>query len=167
MKPVLIWPHLALKKVSQEVTAEQLASGEIRAFVAEMTNVVVQTGGAGLAAIQIGVPLRVFLIKDGRGTPVAYINPKIVETIGEARLVDEGCLSIPGVVEKVLRFPEVIITAQDLSGEESRWQFEGIEAQCAQHEAEHLDGLLFIDSFGPVKRGLLKKKVQKWLRRLS
>lgn len=146
---------------------KQIVSGEIRALIAEMEDTVIQTGGIGLAAIQIGVPLRVFLIKDGRGTPVAYINPKIVETIGEARLVDEGCLSIPGVSERVLRFPEVIITAQDLSGEESRWQFEDIEAQCAQHEAEHLDGVLFIDKFGPVKQGLLQKKVQKWLRRLS
>lgn len=166
MKPILLWPHPTLKKVSKEVTPEQIASGEIDALIASMRASLARNG-VGLAAIQIGVPLRVFVAKNSKDELVAYINPVVVETIDEPRLVQEGCLSIPGVYEDVLRFPEVVITSQDASGEEGRWQFEGIEAQCVQHEIEHLDGMLFVDQFGPVKQGLLKKKVQKWVRRSS
>jgi peptide deformylase len=96
----------------------------------------------------------------------AFINPEIVETIGDLVEVTEGCLSIPGYFEKTMRYSEIIIKAIDIEHdlEPRLYQLAGVEAQCTQHEMEHFEGKLFIDGYGRVKKDIIKRKMQKYLR---
>jgi len=91
------------------------------------------------------------------------INPEIIELIGKPIEMTEGCLSFPGVFEKVMRHPEVIFKCEDLMGEVKTWQMAGIESQCIQHETEHLDGKTMGDSWGVAKRDIVKRKIKKAL----
>jgi peptide deformylase len=77
----------------------------------------------------------------------------------------EGCLSMPGIFEKVLRYPEVVVSFLNGRAEPQLVQFDGLEAHCAQHEMDHQEGQLFTNKFGPVKRDLLKRKMQKRLKK--
>ena len=105
-------------------------------------------GRAGVAANQIGVGLRAFSYNiDGE---VGYIiNPQLVETSGDAELVDEGCLSVPGFYFPRLRFPSARVTGVDLAGNSVELSGEGLMAQAIQHETDHLDGHLFIEGLEP------------------
>ncbi len=101
-------------------------------------------GRAGVAAPQIGVGLRAFSFHVDK--QLGYlINPRIVETFGEKQLVDEGCLSVPGLWQRTPRFPEVIAEGFDLEGNVVRIHGEGLLAQALQHECDHLDGMVYLD----------------------
>lgn len=162
-KGVLTWPCEALTKVSEPT---DLHTASI--YLPQMWDILENAPGVGLAAIQIGIPIRLFVMdaRNEHKTKYAFMNPEIVEAFGEPVEVEEGCLSVPGVYEKVLRYPEIIIRATNIHKEtELRlFQLYGLEAQCAAHEIEHLDGKLFVDSFGRVKKDIIKRKVQKFLR---
>lgn len=163
--PILIWPHPKLAEISRDVTPEELASDEFKIFVDQMLETVQEHQAIGLSAVQVGRPLRVF-VTNVAGQQAVYINPKVREFMGESELLDEGCLSIPGItVEDVPRFVELVLLSVDHAGTEVVTQLEGLEAQCAQHELEHFDGKLLVDRFGPVKRDVLKRKVRKHLKR--
>lgn len=164
--PVLIWPHPRLQDVSWVVTPEELASPDFAELVANLHETLIAMGGVGLSAIQVGEPRRVF-VTHINGVPGVYVNPAIQELLGEPVELTEGCLSLPGIYETVARHTELILTAMDLQGEVQTCQLEGLEAQCAQHEIEHLDGKLMVDSFGPVKRNILRRKIRKELKRRS
>jgi peptide deformylase len=142
---------------------------EARALLPEMWATLEKHPGVGLSAIQIGKPLRLFIMdsRNEHKTKYAFINPEIVKTIGEPVLVEEGCLSVPGVYEKVSRYPQVIIKATNIEKENEPRLFDlyMLESQIALHELEHLDGkMAFVDSYGPVKRDIAKRKVLKYLR---
>lgn len=166
IKPILVWPNPKLHQLSQPVVDTD-SEDTIRNLVDDLFDTLHKAGGAGLSAIQIGVPLRVFVMdcKTG-GKAHAFVNPEIVETVDDPIEVEEGCLSIPGVFDQVLRFPQVQIRAVDWStGPESKlFDLYGLEAQCAQHEIEHFEGMLFVQKFGRVKQDILKRKMQKHLR---
>jgi peptide deformylase len=120
--------------------------------------------GVGLAANQIGHSLRIFILKTPQGF-AEYFNP---EVISESDLVDfegEGCLSIPGVSAKTKRFKSVRLTWLDKNGIRLENDFTGMDAFAIQHEMEHLQGKLFIDNFGPLKRQLIMDKHRKFVRR--
>ncbi len=167
IKPILAWPNPKLKVVSKDVEAADFGTDALKAVVQDMIDTMEAAGGLGLAAIQIGIPYRLFVSRGAKDVQ-AYINPVIMKFDGDKRKVSEGCLSIPGVYEDVERYEEIILSAFDVDGVESCFQFEGIEAQCAQHETEHLDGKLsIVDGLGPVKRDLIKRKVAKFVRQHS
>lgn len=162
--PILIWPHPKLKDPSADLSIKQIISNPIKELVANMLETVQSARGLGLSAIQVGHPVRLF-VTDIAGTQHIYFNPVIEEWIGEAEPMTEGCLSLPGVFEEVLRFSEVVISFQNHLGEVLKHQLGGLEAQCAQHEYDHLDGLLMTDDLGPVKRDIVKRKIAKELKR--
>ncbi len=167
IKPILAWPNPKLKVVSKDVEAADFGTDALRSVVQDLTDTMEAACGLGLAAIQIGIPYRIFVARETAGAK-AYINPVIMKFDGDKRKVSEGCLSIPGVYEDVERYEEIILSAFDVDGVESCFQFEGIEAQCVQHEAEHLDGKMsIVDGLGPVKRDLIKRKVAKLVRHYS
>ncbi len=163
MNGLVYWPNPILKEVSRETTIE-----EAKALLPQMWETLEKHPGVGLSAIQIGKPLR-FFVMDSRTehkTKYAFMNPEIVELIGDLVEVEEGCLSVPGIYEKIMRYPEIIIRAINIEREtEPRlFQLQNLEAQCALHELEHLEGKMFTDGYGPVKRDIVKRKILKHLR---
>ncbi|MGR2753575.1 peptide deformylase [Agromyces arachidis] len=140
-RPIRLFGDPVLKTVSSPV--EQIDQ-RVRALVADLVDSVGLPGRAGVAAPQIGVNLRVFSYNvDGR---IGYVvNPEIVEVSGEPELVDEGCLSVPGLWHKTPRHPFARVRGTDLEGNEIELSGTGLMAQALQHEVDHLDGLLYLD----------------------
>jgi peptide deformylase len=164
IRPILRYPDPRLRETSREVVA---FDDELRALVTDMGDTMYAANGAGLAAIQVGVPLRLFII-EGQvagaavdAPPVAFINPVIVEISAEAQTGDEGCLSFPGIYAPVKRGMRARVRAFDVHGQP--FEMEGTElfARALQHEHDHLIGRLLIDQVGPVKREIIKRKLRK------
>jgi peptide deformylase len=136
----------------------------LKEFVSGMIETMRTEDGVGLAAPQIGVSQRVVVIDASGGDqePYILINPEIVYSSEEREDYEEGCLSIPGINLKVNRPSKVSVKAQNESGEYYIIEnAEGLLARALQHEADHLNGILFIDHVSPVQRALLKGKLRK------
>jgi len=146
-----------LRQVAEPVGA---VTPEIKRLIADMVDTMWRQVGIGLAAPQIGVSLRIFVMDNGKGGARTLINPVITERGGAVR-EEEGCLSIPGVFADVERSQWLTVSALDGDGEPVTFQARGLEAKIVQHEVDHLDGVLFIDRLPPVMRDRIKKKIQK------
>jgi peptide deformylase len=158
---VLLWPDPTLRLVSDPVPFEWVKSEEFQQLVKDMTETLLHYRGVGLSAIQVGVQDQLFVMRTRQGVQ-AFVNPRIIERDGEPTQMEEGCLSIPGYTQQVYRFPNVIVEAMDFAtGEPRNWDLEGIEAQCAQHELEHLEGRLFSDNWGRVTKDIVRRKIAK------
>jgi peptide deformylase len=128
--------------------------------------------GIGLAAPQVGVTSRMFVmdcIKEEGGTPepMVLINPVVVWESEERNIYDEGCLSIPDQYGEVERPSAVQVKWQDLDGKERHEKFDELWATCVQHEIDHLDGTLFIDYLKPLRRQMITRKMQKLKREMA
>lgn len=138
--------------------------GDLVTLAGNMVETTLAAPGVGLAANQIGLPWRLFVINIGVKTDkenlVTVINPEITSMEG-SELGEEGCLSIPDVMAKVTRASQVEIKGYDLDGNEVRYEAEGYLARAFQHEMDHLNGVLFWDNLGKVKRDILKRKFKK------
>jgi peptide deformylase len=136
--------------------------GEVRSLADDLIHTVDAAQGLGLAAPQIGVTRRVIVVvePDGNGTRRHHVvvNPEIVSACGEENN-EEGCLSIPGVYAKVRRPQSVVLKGLDREGRELSIEAAGLMARAFAHEIDHLDGVLFIDRIGMMKRSLLRKKL--------
>ena len=148
-----------LREICREVEA---VDGEVRALVDDLLETMYAEDGIGLAAPQVGVPMRVFVydVRDDEIEPGVLVNPRIVEATGQQKEV-EGCLSIPGLDEVVERSGRVVVEGLGRDGEPVRIEAEGLLSRCLQHECDHLDGVLFIDRVSPLKRRMLLKKWSK------
>jgi peptide deformylase len=137
---------------------------DLRRLVSDMFETMYAARGVGLAAPQVGVSKRLFVMDcSGGGDPrarVALVNPVVLSVEGD-QTGDEGCLSFPGVFFAVKRSLRAVVRAQDLSGEE--FEFDGLEleARCMLHETDHCDGVVFIDRTTPLKRELVKRKIKR------
>jgi peptide deformylase len=177
MKKILLWPNPKLKLVSVGVDVEETnrdpeAIKSLRTLAEEMAGIMGTHGGVGLAAIQIDVPIRV-LTTLVDGIPRVFVNPVLVAKDGETELMREGCLSVPDYYDRVRRYPTVTVEHNQLLPDKligrETYKAHGLLAQVLQHELEHLDGRLFIDSLSPAKRqnirgDLLKKRLAGLLR---
>jgi peptide deformylase len=167
IRPILTAPDPRLKAVSTDVEAVDSA---IRALVDDMADSMYAADGIGLAAVQIGVPVRVLVIdldqKEGKKNPVAYINPKIVWASDEMAVFEEGCLSVPEIWDDVERPARIRCEYLDRDGKKQLLEADGMLATCLQHEMDHLNGVLFIDHLSRLKRGMAIKKLTK-LKKLS
>ena len=148
-----------LREMCREV---ETIDDDVRALVDDLLETMYAEDGIGLAAPQIGVPLRVFVydVRDDELDPGVLVNPRIVEATGKQKEV-EGCLSIPGLDEVVERSAHVVVEGLDREGEPVRIEATGLLSRCLQHENDHLDGVLFIDRVSPLKRRMLLKKWSK------
>lgn len=148
-----------LREMCREV---ETIDDDVRALVDDLLETMYAEDGIGLAAPQIGVPLRVFVydVRDDDLDPGVLVNPRIVEATGKQKEV-EGCLSIPGLDEVVERSADVVVEGLDRDGEPVRIEATGLLSRCLQHENDHLDGILFIDRVSPLKRRMLLKKWSK------
>ena len=141
--------------------------GELVTLSEDMIETTLAAPGIGLAANQIGIPWRIFVVNMGFETEndnlITLINPEITALEG-SELGEEGCLSIPDVVAKVNRATQVELKAVDLNGKDVRYEAKGFLARAIQHEMDHLNGILFWDSLGKIKRDILKRKFKKKLK---
>jgi len=135
---------------------------DVRKLASEMFETMYTEEGVGLAAPQVGVSRRLFVmdIREETAEPRAVVNPVIVERSGLER-GDEGCLSLPGLFGAVERSANVVMEGLDIDGEPLRIEASALLARCIQHEIDHLDGVLFIDHLSPIKRKMLLGKWKK------
>lgn len=132
---------------------------QAKALIEDLIDTTKMPGRAGVAAPQIGVNLRAFSYHVN-GQIGYLINPRIIETKGDKVLVEEGCLSVPGLWHKTPRFAECTAVGQNLAGETVRVEGEGLLAQALQHECDHLDGLLYLDRLDPAERRIAMRKLR-------
>jgi peptide deformylase len=157
---ILHHPDPRLRQKARPVTQFDAA---LERLVEDMFETMYAAPGVGLAATQVGVPLRVAVMDcsgdEGRRQPIVMVNPQIVEQADPAE-VDEGCLSVPGVSDTLKRYRRVKARAQDAGGEAFEIEAEGLLAQCIQHEIDHLDGKLYLDRLSSLKRERLMKRMR-------
>ena len=141
--------------------------GELVTLSEDMIETTLAAPGVGLAANQIGIPWRLFVVNMGVETDkdnlITLINPEITAMEG-SELGEEGCLSIPDMIAEVNRATQIEVKAIDLNGNDVRFEAKGYLARALQHEMDHLNGVLFWDSLGKVKRDILKRKFKKKLK---
>jgi peptide deformylase len=150
-----------LRKVSAPV---DFFTSELERIVRDMIETMYSAPGIGLAAPQVGLNLRLATVDLSVGEDASQLiticNPEIVSSEGEQKS-EEGCLSIPEFTETVARPGKLVVKGLDIHGEEIRFEAEGLLARCFSHEIDHLNGVLFIDRLGPLKRNLIVSKIRK------
>jgi len=161
--PVLEYPDPTLRETSQSVTA---FDDGLATLVDDLFNTLAERGGLGLSAPQLGRLERVLVVhvpEDDEG-PTVYVNPVILKSSAPG-LVEEGCISVPGVLGNVVRATRIRLRAQDLQGETFERELHGMHAVCVQHEIDHLDGRLFIDRLSWFRRMRLRSAMRREARR--
>jgi peptide deformylase len=165
LKPLIILPDPVLRLVSRPV---ERVDAPLRKLADDMLDTMYDAPGIGLAAIQVGEPLRMLVIdlhKEGEPkAPQVFINPEIVEQSGDASVYEEGCLSIPDYYAEVERPAKVRVRYLGRDGKQQEVGAEGLLATCLQHEIDHLNGVLFIDHISKLKRDMVVKKFKKLAR---
>jgi peptide deformylase len=162
IKPLIILPDPVLRQVSKPL---ETIDSTVLKLADDMLETMYDAPGIGLAAIQIGEPLRLLVIdvakeEEGR-KPQVFINPQIVASSDTRSTYEEGCLSIPGYYAEVERPAEITVNYIDRDGKQQQLSAEGLLATCLQHEIDHLDGVLFIDHISRLKRDMVVKKFTK------
>ena len=133
----------------------------LKLLVEAMFETMDEADGVGLAAPQVGIDMRLFVIDDHAGVRREFINPEIVETSMENVEMEEGCLSIPGVYHDIERPAEVTVQAQDVNGKTFKLKASALLARALQHENDHLNGVVFIDRLSEVERAKMIKAYTK------
>jgi peptide deformylase len=163
--PVLAFGHPTLRKVGQEIDPGHPG---LEQLIADMFETMYQSDGVGLAAPQVNQSIRLFIIDaapyadkypEAEGFKKVFINAKIEQEEGEEWAFNEGCLCVPGIREDVQRKPIVYIRYQDENFQPHNDRFEGMVARIIQHEYDHTEGILFVDKLSPLRKMLLKGKL--------
>lgn len=150
------YPDPVLRKKADKVKE---ISPEIKTLIEEMKETMKKGDGVGLAAPQIGILKRIIIVDAGKG-PLAFINPKIIKKSKGTQIIEEGCLSFPGLFLKIKRPKEAEVEGENEKGEKIRLKAKNIFACVFQHEVDHLDGVLFIDRIGFWQRLKIKNKLK-------
>ena len=164
VRPVVIWPDERLRQPSVAITA---VDASVRQLYQDLVDSMYAENGLGIAALQLGDPRRMFIVEPklaGRpetDPPLAFINPEVIETSEEQQDSEEGCLSFPEIYIKVKRPMRCKVRAMGLDGAMFEIEGEALFARCMLHENDHLTGKLLVDFVGPLKRQMIKKKLQK------
>lgn len=160
--PILRYPDPRLHKIAAPV---ERVDETIRKLIADMAETMYEAPGIGLAATQVDVHKRVVVIdvSEDKSKLMAFVNPEIFERSGE-QVCEEGCLSVPGIYEKVTRNERVKVRALDPQGEPFVLEAEGLLAVCIQHEIDHLDGKVFVEHLSKLKQSRIKAKLAKQAR---
>jgi peptide deformylase len=165
-REILKYPDPRLKEVASPVAS---VTDETRALVDDMAETMYTANGCGLAATQIGVMLRIFVVdtatEDEPSDLRVFINPEIVERDG-TQTWEEGCLSFPGISEEIKRAERIVVRALDREGKSFELEADGLLAVAIQHETDHLDGVTMLDKVSAVKRKVLGRKLARQRGRL-
>jgi peptide deformylase len=163
--PIVVYGSPVLRHVAKDIDADY---PDLQKLLADMFETMYKADGMGLAAPQIGKSIRIFVVDataleeddpEMKDFKKAFINPHILHLDGEMEVMNEGCLSLPKLREDVERHNKVVIRYRDESFTEKEEVYEGLKARVIQHEYDHLDGVLFIDRISPLRRKLLKGKL--------
>ena len=157
--PILEFPDPRLRTRAQPV---QQVDAAVRKLIDDLFETMYAAPGIGLAATQVNVHKRVLVIdiSENRKEPLALINPEILSREGIEE-TEEGCLSVPGIYDKVTRADRIRVRALDYAGKTIEFDADGLRAVCIQHEIDHLDGKLFVDYLSDLKRTRIRKKLEK------
>lgn len=167
--PIVAYGDPVLKQVANDIDAEY---PNLKQLIEDMENTMEKASGVGLAAPQIGLSIRLFIIdstlmmdegEEDKGIREVFINAEMIEETGKEWAFEEGCLSIPDIREDVYRKDTITIKYLDKDFKEHTKTFDGMTARVIQHEYDHIEGILFIDHLKPLKKKLLNKR----LRRIS
>jgi peptide deformylase len=165
--PITLYGNPVLRKPVEEVGTTP-SDSELKQLIENMFDTMYHANGVGLAAPQVNMSLSLFVIdteafldEGDTEKPVkkAFINPEIIDTLGGKVSFNEGCLSVPGINEEVLRPEGVRISYQDAEGNRFEEEYHGKAARVIQHEYDHLYGKMFVDRLSPLKKTLLKSKL--------
>ena len=172
--PIVAYGDPVLRKEAKEIDADY---PKLEELIENMYETMYAARGVGLAAPQIGLPIRIFLVdaspfaddedlteeerKQLEGFKKTFINARILEESGDEWAFNEGCLSIPEVREDVFRQPEIVIEYEDENFKTHKETLSGIAARIVQHEYDHIEGILFTDKLSPLKKRLIKSKLSK------
>ncbi len=156
---ILEFPDERLRKKALPV---DVFDESLTRLVEDMLATMYAAPGIGLAATQVNVQQQVIVIdiSEEKNSPLILINPEIVARTGQEEM-EEGCLSVPGVYEKVQRAERIRVRTSDVSGSITEFDADGLLAVCIQHEIDHLEGRLFVDRLSPLKRQLVRKRIRK------
>jgi peptide deformylase len=161
-------PDPVLRQISKPV---ETFDDELKTLVADMFETMYEAPGIGLAAVQVGIPIRLLVIdlqepREEGGEPVrdprVFINPEILWHSDTEVPYTEGCLSVPEQYAEVMRPDKIRARWQDVDGKSHEEEIDGLLAICLQHEMDHLNGVLFIDHLSRLKRDMVLKKLAKW-----
>lgn len=160
--PISHYPDPVLLAVCRPVGEDDFGEG-LERLTQDMFETMQEAGGVGLAAPQVGISKRIFVmdvaVEGAERERHVFVNPEIVSIEGE-QIGDEGCLSFPGLYQTVKREMRVIARAHNLKGEEFEIDVENLAARCIMHETDHCDGIVFLDRMTPLKRQLAKRKIK-------
>jgi len=168
IRPIYETPDPILRQISKPV---ELFDDALRTLVDDMFETMYAAPGIGLAAVQVGVPVRLLVIdlqepQEEGGEPVrdpkVFINPEVLWHSDDEVPYTEGCLSVPEQYAEVMRPDRILARWHDEHGETHEEEIEGLLAVCLQHEMDHLNGVLFIDHLSRLKRDMVLKKLAKW-----
>jgi len=163
--PIVVYGHPVLRKIAEDIDKDYPGMNQL---IDDMFETMYYSEGMGLAAPQIGKPVRIFVID---GSPIGedepelagfkkvFINAHIIEKTGELQLMSEGCLSIPNLREEINRESHIRITYYDQDWNFYDEVYDGYKARVIQHEYDHLDGIMFTDRVSPLRKRLLKSKL--------
>ena len=156
---ILEFPDPRLTTVA---TAVETFDKELKKLVEDMIETMYSANGIGLAATQVNIHKRLLVldVSEDQDQPRVYINPEILSQSGE-QTHEEGCLSVPGIYANMKRAENIIVRAQDIEGNSFEEQLEELHSVCIQHEMDHLVGRLFVDYLSPLKRNMVRKKLEK------
>jgi peptide deformylase len=164
VRPVVVWPDERLRQPSVAITT---VDDSVRELYRDLCDSMYAENGLGMAAPQIGDNRKMFIVEPklaGRAEtdpPICLMNPEVVWTSDEVQDSEEGCLSFPDVYIKVKRPMRAKVRAMGIDGQLFELEGEGLLARCLLHENDHLTGKLLVDFVGPLKRQMIKKKLQK------
>ena len=159
---ILYLPDPRLREVSKPISH---FDDQLQTLIDDMFETMYAARGVGLAAPQIGINLRLSVIDviGDKKNQLVIINPEIIAREGEKKF-EEGCLSVPGAYDTVIRAEKVTVKALDRTGKPFEIEAEGLLAECLQHEIDHMNGKLFIDMLSPLKKAMARKKLDKFKR---
>ena len=153
---IVTYPSSVLRQVCAPV---EMRDPRLPGIIRMMSETVLQAKGLGLAAPQVGLLLNLFVMQTCDNGIISVLNPSLQEGTG-SDVSEEGCLSIPDIFGKVKRYQKIVLAAYTPEGQAHTYYFEGLEARIAQHEYDHLQGMLFIDRLSRVKKMLLQKRLR-------
>lgn len=162
IRPLIILPDPVLRQVSRPI---ERVDSALRSLSDDMLETMYDAPGIGLAAIQVGEPIRMLVVdlakENEPKAPRIFVNPEIVARSQERSVYEEGCLSIPDYYAEVERPASVTVRHLDLEGGQYEIEADGLLATCLQHEIDHLDGVLFIDHISRLKREMVVRRFRK------
>lgn len=161
---ITVYPNKQLFETTRDIPKDQIKSETFSQIGAAMLEILRKTGGIGLSANQVGLPLNMCVIELNPNDPKILLNPRIVKQSDKMTLSYEGCLSLPGSTCNINRHNNIVVEYEDVTGKTETIKAEGLLSYCLQHEIDHLNGILVINRLNSYNKEKMLKKMHKFKR---